>query len=189
MTIDQLPFTGAVDNTNLPLRDKLALFGPSAIPLIVPYGSKGKPVPGSPWNNYMKEWSKRTHLDCTAPEYQHDLFCDTPKNIAIRQGGNLSSWCAFDFDTDDPPVWTEFFGANPKLLKDGLVSIGARGFTLWRLFKGPYPARKRVVWSRGQAPGPGEEKGAYEAVEWRGNGYSIIHGAHPKGFSYQLFSI
>lgn len=181
MNIDQLPFPGAVDNTNLSLRDKLALFGDTAIPLIVPFGSKGKPVPGSPWNRYMNDWSKRTLADTLTPEYQHDLFCETPKNIAIRQGGGLTDLAAFDFDTDDPLVWTEFFDSNGMCTQAGtLLTIGRRGFTLWVKMKGPFPAHKAIVWARGT---PESE----EAVEWRGNGYSIVHGTHPEGMTYQLF--
>jgi hypothetical protein len=176
-----LPFDNAIDKSHLSLRDKVALFGPDAIPLIIPYGSKGQPVAGSPWNRYMKGWEKRTLADTRAEAYQADLYSDIPKNIAIRQGGGLTSLCAFDFDTNDPAVAEEFCRANP-FCRTGIFTVGNRGFTVWVRMKGPYPSRKQIVWARGK---PGET--GYEAVEWRGHGYSIVAGRHPAGPDYRIF--
>jgi hypothetical protein len=173
-----LPFSGGKDKSDLSLREKLALFGPSAIPLIIPYGSKGELVPGSPWNRYMKDWSRRTLKDTQSIDYQADLFNESAKkNIAIRQGGGLTDLCAWDFDTDDAQVITEFFEANPFAKEKGLFTVGNRGFTLWCKIKGPYPNRKTEMDIRGHK------------VEWRGNGYSVMHGLHPAGKMYQIFTV
>lgn len=172
--MSQIPFSNAHDNSELSLKEKIALFGDDAIPLIIPWGSKGAPVPGSLFNRYMKDWSKRTLADTLDPDYQHDLY--TQKcNVAIRQGGGLTRVCAWDFDTDDPRVAAEFFAANPFFVNT-VFTVGARGFTAWCKMKGPYPMRKVEVDVRG------------EKVEWRGNGYSVIHGLHPSGRMYRIYS-
>jgi hypothetical protein len=191
MTIDQLPFTQVVDNTNCSIPEKIALFGPSAIPLIFPQGSKGSPVPNpkdpsdararSVWNKYCAAWTKRTLADTQRPEYQADLANSRPKNIGIRQGGGFTDLCAFDFDTEDCLIWEEFFKCNP--VKNAVISIGRRGFTIWFKILGPYP-KATTVWSRGKKGETG-----FEAVEWRSELHSIIHGVHPSGMDYQLWVI
>jgi hypothetical protein len=173
-----LPSLDGKDKSDLPLREKLALFGPSAIPLIIPYGSKGELMPGSPWNRYMKDWSRRTLSDTSGTDYQADLFNEgIKKNIAIRQGGGLTDLCGWDFDTDDPQVIKEFFDANPFAKEKGLFTVGNRGFTLWCKMEGPYPARKAKLDIRGHE------------VEWRGNGYSVVSGLHPAGPMYKVFTV
>jgi hypothetical protein len=170
-----LPFTLGKDKTDLSLHEKLALFGPSAIPLIIPYGSKGQAVPGSPWNRYMKDWNKRTLEQTQTPQYQADLYSPLPKNVAIRQGGGLTDICAWDFDTEDGDTIEEFMAANP-FVRSTIMTVGARGFTAWIKIDGDYP---RHIHKIGYDHAP--------AVEWRGNGYSVIHGLHPSGKVYQLF--
>lgn len=174
--MQHLPFSEADDKSDLSLKEKIALFGPDAIPLIIPWGSKGAPVPGSILNGYMKDWSHRTLAQTQNPDYQHDLY--TQKcNVAIRQGGGLTRICGWDFDTDDASVIGEFFKANPFFMTNGIYTVGARGFTLWVRMKGPYPQRKVEVDVDGQK------------VEWRGNGYSVIHGLHPSGRMYKIFTL
>jgi hypothetical protein len=172
-----LPFIDGKDKSDLSLGEKLALFGPDAIPLIIPYGSKGELMPGSPWNRYMKDWSRRSLATTRTDDYQGDLYNEAiPKNIAIRQGGGLTSVCAWDFDTDDPEVIGEFFAANSVFKTTGLFTVGNRGFTLWCRIKGPYPNRKVEIDIDGHK------------VEWRGNGYSIVHGLHPAGKMYKIYT-
>lgn len=158
-------------NPHLTLQEKLARF-PDGIPLILPYGSKGQPVPNSPLNRYMKGWEKRTLTDIKKADYETDLRT-LQCNVAIRQGGGLTRYVSFDFDTDDASVWEEFFLANPRL-RDSFRTKGARGFNVWILIKGDYPATKKEIEVRGQK------------VEWRGNGYVLIHGRHPSGVDYTV---
>jgi hypothetical protein len=171
-----LPFTLGKDKSDLSLREKLALLGPDAIPLIIPYGSKGKLIPGSPWNRYMKGWDQRTLADTQTKEYQEDLYCDIPKNIAIRQGGGLTQICAWDFDFEEGKVIEEFMAANP-FMRHTIMTVGNRGFTAWIRIAGPYPERNHIVTAHDK----------YK-LEWRGNGYSIIQGKHPEGNQYRFFT-
>lgn len=177
-----LPLENAVDKTNLPLRDKLALFGPSAIPLILPPGTKGKwnKEKGEPWHNYYryrKNWGTRTKEDTLAPSYQHDLY-NTPCNVAVPQGIKTRLG-AFDFDVVDADIWEEFFSKNPQFKKNALITIGAKGFTLWILFEGDFSLK----WHSIKFGGSGN-------VEWRSEGnYSVVHGKHPAGMFYQCWVI
>jgi hypothetical protein len=160
-------------NPHLSLDDKLTRF-PEGIALILPYGSKGQPVAGSPINKYMKGWEKRTLGETMLADYQHDLRT-LRCNVAIRQGGGITRYVSFDFDTDDESVWREFFAANPGLAKT-LITKGARGFNVWLAIRGDYPAAKKEINVRG------------EKVEWRGNGYVLIHGRHPSGVDYTVLA-
>jgi len=164
-------FTGG--NPLLSLDEKLTRF-PRGIALILPYGSKGQNVDGSPLNKYMKGWQKRTLEETLSSDYQHDLRT-LRCNVAIRQGGGVTRYLSFDFDTEDPTVWREFFAANPKLLNT-FVTKGARGFNVWIAVRGDYPAAKKEIDVRG------------EKVEWRGNGYVLIHGRHPSGVDYTVLN-
>jgi hypothetical protein len=155
----------------LTLRAKLDRF-PDGIALILPYGSKGQPVAGSVLNRYMKGWEKRTLEETRTRDYLADLY-NLPCNVAIRQGGGVTPFVSFDFDTDQPWVSEAFFKANPKLAKS-FMTKGARGFNVWFLIKGAYPASKKEIDVNG------------EKVEWRGNGYVLIHGRHPSGVDYTI---
>lgn len=155
------------------LDKKLTRF-PDGIPLILPYGSKGQPVPGSGLNRYMKGWEKRTLAETLSADYQGDLRT-LRCNVAIRQGGGVTAFVSFDFDTEDSGVWREFFLANPRLRKT-FVTKGARGFNVWFKIKGDYPASKKEIDVRG------------EKVEWRGGGYVLIHGRHPSGVDYTVLN-
>jgi hypothetical protein len=44
------------------------------------------------------------------------------------------------------------------------------------IMKGPFPQRKHEISVRGHS------------VEWRGNGYSVIHGRHPEGMDYMMIA-
>lgn len=180
-----LPLENALDKTNLPLREKLALFGESAIPLILPYGIKGSNQSG--WNQISREKS-------LTPEYQANLYSPLPHNVAIRQGANLTQIAGFDFDCNDPVPIKAFFDANKWARENALFTIGNKGFTLWVEFIGPYLAHnKDPIWSNGR-PAKIEQDGTmvknpeYDHIEYRGNGYSVVHGRHPAGMDYRIFT-
>jgi hypothetical protein len=161
-----LPSLDGKDKSDLPLREKLKLFGPTAIPLIFPYGSKGVPKPFIPWGHYCTGWNKRTLADTQSQQYQHDLDSEiAPKNVGIRQGGGLTDIYAWDFDTDNPEIIGQFFKENP--IEHGLFTVGRRGFTLWFRGEGDYPEECEINING-------------EIIEWR-NGkatHSLIHGRH-----------
>jgi hypothetical protein len=161
-------------NPDLSLEEKIAAFGSEAIPLIIPYGSKGKD-PTGPFKKYMNNWSNRTRADTLKPEYQADLYSERPKNVAIRQGGGLTRIVAFDIDSNDPRVQEELFSKYPLLAKT-IQTIGQRGLTTWFICSGDFVAKQATIEVRG------------EKVEWRGSKYSIIHGQHPiSKKDYQFF--
>jgi hypothetical protein len=178
-----LPFENALDKTNLPLPEKLALFGPLAIPFILPPGTKGKwdKEKGEPWHEYYryrKGWRERSRADTLAPGYQHDLY-HTPCNVAIPQGSKTHLG-AFDFDIiNAPDIWEEFFAKNPQFKENALLTIGAKGFTLWILFSGAFSQKWHSI-----------KFGEKGNVEWRTEGnYSVVHGRHPSGVFYQCWII
>jgi SpoU rRNA methylase family enzyme len=189
-----LPLQNALDKTNLPLPEKLALFGPSAIPLILPYGSKGEPVGGSPWNRYMSGWNRRTAEEAREPSYQADLYSPLEKNVAIRQGGELTQIVAWDFDLWDLAPAILFLNANPWAWENALFTVGRKGFTLWFKILGLYPKHKvDDVWENGPKPeldASKEAKEAWEHIEWRSNGYSVVHGLHPESKEcYRIYTV
>jgi hypothetical protein len=178
--VQQLPLEGLVDKTHLPLKDKISLFGPSGIPLILPPGTKGKwdKEKGEPWHEYYRlrtGWRTRTLEDTLEESYQYKLY-QTQCNVAIPQGIRTRLG-AFDFDTLCPDIWEEFFEKNPMFRQNALITIGSKGFTLWILFEGDFPLEPAVI-----------HFGAQGQVEWRTEGnYSVIHGLHPEGMFYQLW--
>jgi hypothetical protein len=172
MNNDGVADNTAKDNCNLSLSDKLARFGDDGIPLIVPYGSKGK-FTGSPFDRYMYGYQKRTRADTLKPDYQRDLHSKTPHNVAMRQGGGLTRVVAFDVDTLDESILEELLLANPKL-RNTFWTKAAKGPTIWFKIKGPYLERKHTIDVEGHK------------IEWRGGGYSIIHGKHPDGMMYEV---
>lgn len=162
-------------NVNLSLEEKLARFGEHGIPLIVPWATKGTPV--GPFKNYMFGYQKRTREDTLTPEYQHDLYCKTPHNVAMRQGGGMTRVVAFDVDTKDEAILEELLEANPKL-RNTFWTQAAKGPTIWFKIKGPYLERKHTIVV--------QKDGVEHKIEWRGNGYSVIHGKHPDGMMYEV---
>lgn len=159
-------------NVNLSLREKIALFGDEAIPLILPYGSKGDEVPGSPFNNCRKNYHKRTHEFTLTPEYQHDLYGEVPHNTGMRQGGGMTKVAAWDVDTDDEVFIKDFLDANPICLET-FTTKGSRGFTCWFIVEDEIPKAKKITLRKNVRPLKDE------AIEWRSNGYSVIDGLHP----------
>jgi hypothetical protein len=167
-------------NPLLTLREKIERFGEDAIPLIIPYGSKGEEVAGSPFNRYRTNFQKRTHADTLTPEYQADLYGKTRHNTGMRQGGGVTRVVGWDVDTDDPDFIAEFLEANPLCLET-FTTHGSRGFTSWFIMEDEIPRPKKIILRKNLPPLKND------AIEWRSSGYSVIDGLHPDtGLPYSV---
>lgn len=183
----QLPFEGLVDKTDLSIEEKVKLFGPGAIAFPLPARSKGAYIEGSPFNLKKNKGWKFTYEETLDPNFQADLFGPLEKNAAIRQGGGVTQIVAFDFDLWDFEPAERFLNKNPWARENALVTVGRKGFTMWFRILGLYPTTKiDNVWEIG--PEKDFTSESWEHIEWRSNGYSIIHGWHPaNGATYRIY--
>jgi hypothetical protein len=142
----------------------------------------------------MSGWNRRTAEEARSASYQADLYSPLEKNVAIRQGGELTQIVAWDFDLWDLSPAILFLNANPWARENALITVGRKGFTLWFKILGLYPKHKvDDVWENGPKPekdAPKEAKEAWEHIEWRANGYSVVHGLHPEAREeYRLYTV
>ncbi|MGH7868219.1 MAG: hypothetical protein ACREP9_11510 [Candidatus Dormibacteraceae bacterium] len=93
-------------------------------------------------------------------------------NIAVRLGETSAGLCTIDGDND--PLVRAFEAANPEL-KHTLQSWARRGRNFWLRIKGEYPGTTVLVDHSRKSLGEFRASGAY----------TIIHGKHPDGLSYQ----
>jgi hypothetical protein len=191
-----LPFEGLVDKTDLSIQDKIALFGDRVIPLFLPWGSKGDTQEGCAFN-LVEGYQKRTPEFCLEPRYQATLLAPEPHNVAMSQGRNgLTPILGWDFDLWNMEPAERFLEANPFARENALITTGEKGFTLWFRVLGLYPGTNiRSVWEnrpeikRKDAQGRKIKDREWEHLEWRVNGYSVIHGLHPAGMLYRIYTV
>jgi hypothetical protein len=94
-------------------------------------------------------------------------------NVAVLLGSASGGLCTFDFDDDENAKM--FLAANSSFCET-LMTTGQRGRNLWFFVEGDFPDSFDV---RSEAEG--------NVVEFRANGrLTIIHGTHPRGYSYRL---
>jgi hypothetical protein len=111
-------------------------------------------------------WQTQSYQETQVPWYQNQL--QSYSNTGVVLGDGL-----VDLDFDDDAGVEEFFGLNPKLKNNTLVTKGARGAHVWLELddsNGTYPHCCVGVPKKG---------------EWRGGKcQSVVRGIHPSGQPY-----
>jgi putative DNA primase/helicase len=116
----------------------------------------------------MKGWPELTLADMT-PAYLAQL--NDGSNIGVLLGEGSRGLCTVDADNDD--FLESFLEANP-LLRESLISKGARGANIWLRIRGAFPPAAQLKTSDGNSWG-----------EWRASGnQTVIYGIHPSGCTY-----
>ncbi len=137
-----------------------ALLGRETVLLPIPSGRKGPIITG--WQNTKLE-------DMDNAGYLARLATG---NIGVLLGSKSAGLCAIDVDGDDE--LTAFLELNP-ILRESLITKGARGAQVWCRIAGEYPELTKL-----------KDCGGKDWGEWRSDGgQSVIFGVHPTGVHYQ----
>ncbi len=144
-----------------PILDELqALLGNKVVLIPIPRGQK-RPV--------AKGWQNTKPTKMQSVDHQRAL---SQGNIGVLLGAPSDGLCAVDIDSDEE--LEGFLALNP-MLRETLITKGARGAQIWCKIEGDHPPLTKLK------TGSGQEYG-----EWRADGgQSVIHGMHPTGVSYQ----
>ncbi len=144
-----------------PIVDNLqALLGTKVVLIPIPAGQK-RPI--------TKSWQTTTLTQMQKPGYAGRL---SQGNIGVLLGAPSEGLCAVDIDADGE--LEGFLALNP-MLRETLITKGARGAQIWCKIEGDCPPLTKLKTDTGEDYG-----------EWRGTGgQSVIHGIHPTGAPYQ----
>ena len=141
-----------------PVAELFRMIGPAVFVKIV-HGEK-RPI--------CSAWQTLTLADMTSEYFAGFNGC----NIGVSLGVRSDHLCTIDCDNDDS--LEEFLNLNP-LLRETLISRGARGGNIWIRFSGGYPKNGKIVTSNGKPWG-----------EFRGTGcQTVIWGKHPSACDYR----
>jgi len=144
-----------------PILDELReLLGSKVILIPIPQGKKG-PV--------IKGWQTIKLPQTETADYQRAL---SQGNIGVLLGAPSDGLYSVDIDADGE--LEGFLALNP-MLRETLITKGARGAQVWCKVEGDCPPLTKLKTDAGEDYG-----------EWRGIGaQSVVHGIHPTGVSYQ----